>query len=304
MNAVPRVIGFVAGCAALFAVALGIGRWVGPVAADPVEADHDGMSDGSAEMAGHDTEQEAGHEAGHDVGGLGSSADGYTLGLDEAQSGPGRQRVAFTIVGPDGHSVTAYDEQHERDLHLIVVRRDLTGFQHVHPRLDETTGLWTTRVDLLPGAWRVLADFVPSGGEKVVLGADLLVPGDFTPEPLGADLLTAHVDGYDVTLGGSVVAGEETVLTATVTKDGEPVTDLQPYLGAYGHLVSLRDGDLGYLHVHPHDDTGPGPAIFFDTEFPSAGRYRLFLDFRHGGAVHTAAFTVSAEGTTGDGHDH
>ena len=69
---------------------------------------------------------------------------------------------------------------------------------------------------------------------------------------------TAHVDGYDVTLGGSVTAGEETVLTATVSRDGEPVTDLQPYLGAYGHLVSLRDGDLGYLHVHPDDDTGPG----------------------------------------------
>ena len=59
------------------------------------------------------------------------------------------------------------------------------------------------------------------------------------------------------------------MLTATVIRDGEPVTDLQPYLGAYGHLVSLRDGDLGYLHVHPDDDTGPGPEISFGTEFPA-----------------------------------
>ena len=292
MNAVPRVLGFLAGCAALFALALGIGRWVGPVAADPVEADHDGMSDGMAGMSEHE------------VGGLESSADGYMLTLADAQPGQGRQRVAFTVTGPDGHPVTAYDEQHERDLHLIVVRRDLTGFQHVHPRLDVTTGQWTTRVDLVPGAWRVLADFWPSGGEALVLGADLLVPGDFTPEPLGIDQLTAQVDGYDVTLGGSIEAGGETVLTATVTQGGEPVTDLQPYLGAYGHLVSLRDGDLGYLHVHPHDDTGPGPDISFDTEFPAAGRYRLFLDFRHGGSVHTAAFTVSVDGTAGGGHDH
>jgi hypothetical protein len=291
MNAVPRVLGFVVGCAALFAVALGIGRWVGPVAADPVEADHGGMSDGMAGMS----ELE--------VGGLESSAHGYTLSLAEAQPGQGRQRVGFTVIGPDGRPVTAYDEQHERDLHLIVVRRDLTGFQHVHPRLDVTTGRWTTRVDLLPGAWRLLADFWPSGGEPLVLGADLLVPGDFTPEPLGADQLTAHVDGYDVTLAGSVEAGEETVLTATVTRDGEPVTDLQPYLGAYGHLVSLRGGDLGYLHVHPRDDTGPGPEISFDTEFPTEGQYRLFLDFRHGGSVHTAAFTVSVDGTAGGGHD-
>ena len=295
MNAVPRVLGFVAGCAALFAVALGFGRWVGPVAADPVEADHGGMSDGMAGMAEHG------------VGGLESSSHGYTLNLAEAQLSQGRQQIDFTVTGPDGRPVTAYDEQHERDLHLIVVRRDLTGFQHVHPRLDETTGRWTTAVDLVPGAWRVLADFVPSGGEKLVLGSDLLVPGDFTPEPLGADQLTAHVDGYDVTLDGSAEAGAETMLTATVTRDGEPVTDLQPYLGAYGHLVSLRDGDLGYLHVHPRDDTGPGPEISFDTEFPTEGRYRLFLDFRHGGTVHTAAFTVSVEGpvdeSAGGSHD-
>jgi hypothetical protein len=253
------------------------------------------MSDGTEGMAGMSE---------HEVGGLESSAHGYTLSLAEAQPGQGRQRVDFTVIGPDGHPVTAYDEQHERDLHLIVVRRDLTGFQHVHPRLDVTTGRWTTRVDLLPGAWRLLADFWPSGDEPVVLGADLLVPGDFTPEPLSADQLSAQVDGYDVTLGGSVRAGGETVLTATVTQAGEPVTDLQPYLGAYGHLVSLRDGDLGYLHVHPEGDTGPGPEISFGTEFTAAGRYRLFLDFRHGGSVHTAAFTVSVDGTPGGGLDH
>jgi hypothetical protein len=291
MNAVPRVLGFVAGCAALFAVALGIGQWVGPVAAEPVEADHGGMSDGMTEMPEHE------------VGGLASSAHGYTLSLTDARSGQGRQRVDFTVIGPDGRPVTAYDEQHERDLHLIVVRRDLTGFQHVHPRLDVSTGRWTTRVELLPGAWRLLADFSPSGGAPLVLGADLLVPGDFAPEPLGVDELTAHVDGYDVTLAGSVEAGEETVLTAMVTRGGEPVTDLQPYLGAYGHLVSLRDSDLGYLHVHPEDATAPGPEISFGTEFPAAGRYRLFLDFRHGGEVHTAAFTVSVDATAGGGHD-
>jgi hypothetical protein len=294
MNAVPRVLGFVAGCAALFAVALGLGRWVGPVAADPVESDHAGMSDDADGMAAMPE---------HEVGGLGSSADGYTLVPSEAQPGQGRQRVSFTVIGPDGHPVTGYDEQHERDLHLIVVRRDLTGFQHVHPRLDVTTGLWSTRVDLVPGAWRLLADFLPSGGEPLVLGADLLVPGDFTPEPLGTDQLTAQVDGYDITLDGSVEVGAETVLTATVTRDGEPVTDLQPYLGAYGHLVSLRDGDLGYLHVHPREDTGAGPDIAFDTEFPTEGRYRLFLNFRHGGSVHTAAFTVSADGTAEGHHD-
>ena len=138
------------------------------------------------------------------MGGLEAAADGYTLRLADDRLDAGRQPFTFTVTGPDGQPVTAYDEQHERDLHLIVVRRDLTGFQHVHPTLDAATGEWTHRRGALtPGAWRVLADFRPTGGEPLVLGTDLLVSGEFAPEPLGEDRLDAHVDGYDVILGGS-----------------------------------------------------------------------------------------------------
>ena len=66
------------------------------------------------------------------------------------------------MLGPDGAPVTTYEVEHEKRLHLIVVRRDGTGFQHVHPELDVPTGVWTTEVDLRPGDWRVLADFVPA----------------------------------------------------------------------------------------------------------------------------------------------
>ena len=93
--------------------------------------------------------------------------------------------------------------------------------------------------------------------------------------------------------------GEESELSFQVSTGGRPVTDLQPYLGAYGHLVVLRAGDLAYLHVHPAGEPGdgvtePGPDVSFLSTAPSAGTYRLFLDFRHGDAVHTAAFTVEA----------
>jgi hypothetical protein len=53
--------------------------------------------------------------------------------------------------------------------------------------------------------------------------------------------------------------------------------------------VALRGGDLAYLHVHP--TTGEAGPVAFATEFPSEGRYRLFLQFKHQGQVHTAAFT-------------
>ncbi|MEV6492826.1 hypothetical protein AB0M20_30025 [Actinoplanes sp. NPDC051633] len=73
-----------------------------------------------------------------------------------------------------------------------------------------------------------------------------------------------------------------------MSKDGKPVTDLQPYLGAYGHLVALRHGDLAYLHVHPDGTPGDGrtaagPGIIFHADVPSAGAYRLYLDFQHAG---------------------
>jgi hypothetical protein len=110
----------------------------------------------------------------------------------------------------------------------------------------------------------------------------------------------ARVDGYEVRLDGDLVAGQTSKVTLTVTKDGAPVTDLQPYLGAYGHLVALRTGDLAYLHVHPDGEPGdgktaPGPAVTFYAEVPTATTYRLFLDFQHGGTVRTAEFTVTGE---------
>jgi hypothetical protein len=125
------------------------------------------------------------------------------------------------------------------------------------------------------------------------------------------------VDGYEVQLTGDLVAGQASPLTLTVRKDGQPVTDLQPYLAAYGHLVALRDGDLAYLHVHPEGAPGDGrtaagPEIDFVAEVPSAGTYRLFLDFQHDGVVRTAEFTAATSGANvvaaepagghGDGH--
>jgi hypothetical protein len=110
---------------------------------------------------------------------------------------------------------------------------------------------------------------------------------------------TATVDGYTVTLDGDLAPATASKLTLSVAKDGKPVTDLQPYLGAYGHLVALREGDLAYLHVHPDGTPGDGrtpagPGISFYADVPTAGTYRLYLDFQHAGRVRTAEFTAVA----------
>jgi len=281
MSTPVKLAAFVLGLVAVFGAALGVGALVGPLDAAPVSDDEAGH----AEDAPHGGEPS---EPAALPAGLAVSDGGYTLALggDALPAGPATP-LAFRVLGPDGAPVTAFDDSHEQPLHLIAVRRDLGGYQHVHPTLA-ADGTWTAPLAVTPGSWRLLADFVPSAdGEKHVLGADLTVPGELAPTPLPAPSRTAGVDGYTVTLAGDLTAGTESRLTFAVSRGGRPVPDLQPYLGAAGHLVVLRAGDLAYLHVHPD-----AAALSFATTAPTAGTYRLFLDFRHGGVVRTAEFTV------------
>jgi len=285
MNTPARLAGFAGVAAVVFGIALLAGRVVGPVDVEKPTA-HDAHQSSDA---GTTTEI---------PGRLMTSQDGYTLTLDRAQAPAGSAvPVSFTITGPDGAPVTSYDVQHEKQLHLIAVRRDFSGFQHVHPTLDG--GTWSTDLALTPGSWRLFADFKATGGEALTLGTDLAVDGVYEAAPPAEESRTATVDGYQVTLDGDLSAGADAMLTLSVSKDGRPVTDLQPYLGAYGHLVALRGGDLAYLHVHPDGEPGdgttqPGPDVVFHTAVPSAGTYHLYLDFQHDGVVRTAAFTVTA----------
>jgi hypothetical protein len=277
------------------------GGWVTGTAVGPFP----GATGAGTEAAGHgDTHGGAAAAvADHQPGGLASAAGGYTLIPASTTLTPGATTAfTFKITGPDGAAVTAYDVEHEKRMHFIVVRRDTTGYRHLHPGLG-ADGTWTVPIAIAEaGSYRAFADFTPSGGKARTLGVDLVAPGLFQPVD-HRESRVADVGGHRVRLDGDLVPGRSSRVTATVTEDGHPVADLQPYLGAYGHLVALRGGDLGYLHVHP--DGGPGdgktaagPAVTFFAEVPSAGTYRLFLDFRHGGVVRTAEFTVTtAEGS-------
>lgn len=307
-----RIGGYALSLVAAFGAAYGVGRAVGPIDVEPAHPTHGTEQTGTQESGGHSAHESEATGPTDGVGALTASADGFTLALVDPDVEAGRQDLEFRILTSSGRPLLDYTEAHEKDLHLIVVRRDLSGFQHVHPVLDRDTGVWSVPVDLSGGTWRVVADFVPDGWDPLTLADDLSVAGEFTPVPLPAASASAEVDGYTVHLSGSTAPGAPTTLTAHVTRDGEPVTDLEPYLGAYGHLVALRRGDLGYLHVHPTGEVGAGagPEIEFATTFPTHGSYRLFLDFKHDGEVRTAEFTVEASGAPGAtseegaGHDH
>jgi hypothetical protein len=300
MNVPMKLAAFGVASAAAFAAAIGVGAAVGPVDTTDRPAIHDPSPDGTHDMTGGDEMLAMDHTA-TTPGGLETSQAGYTLSPMDTTLGAGvAVEYRFTIDGPDGPPVTEFVDEHDRELHLIVVRRDLSGYQHLHPTRD-ANGVWTATADLsVPGTYRVLADFTPTGlGEGLTLGTDLQVPGDQRPTPLPAPTRTAHVDGYTVTLAGDLVPGSSSTLALSVAKDGRAVTDLEPYLGAYGHLVALRSGDVAYLHVHPEGAPGDGvttagPSIEFAASVPSAGTYRLYLDFLHEGRVRTAEFTAVA----------
>ncbi|QIJ65006.1 hypothetical protein [Streptomyces sp. JB150] len=294
MRPLYKIGAFGAALAASFAAAYGIGDAVSPLSPDTGGA-------GGHEPAAHSSPAPGDTAPGNTTpGGLQISQNGYTLDLRTPRVPAGEPAaLRFVIRDADGRPVTDYRREHEKDLHLIVASRDLTTYRHLHPTRT-ADGTWTTRTTLPdPGGYRVLADFTPAAErEGLTLGADLAVSGTYTPDTLPAPATTTTVDGYEVTLDGTLKAGGASDLTFTVRRDGEPAA-LQPYLGAYGHLVALRSGDLAYLHVHPHEEAhgtaASGPKVAFSATAPSRGTYRLFLDFRTGGEVHTAAFTVRAD---------
>ena len=251
---------------------------------------------GAAALAGgavgriHDpaaaTADEGMNMAADPVRGLAVSENGFTLDLARRAARPDTTfRLAFRILGKDGRPVRDFDLEHTKRMHLILVRRDLTGFQHLHPVL-RADGTWTTPVSLpQAGTYRVFADF-SANGTPTTLADDLQVDGPVRSHELPAPAKAAATDGFRVRLtDGAVRAGEESELRFAVTRDGRSVP-LQDYLGAKGHLVALRQGDLAFLHVHPD-----ASSLRFEAAFPNAGSYRLFLQFKVAGRVHTAAFT-------------
>jgi hypothetical protein len=233
-----------------------------------------------------------GHAAVHGApGGLAVSVAGYTLQVSPKAFEAGREETfGLRILDRGGHAVRDFDEQHGERMHLIVVRRDLVHYQHLHPSLG-TDGTWSVPLLLPePGVYRAFADF-SVGGASLTLGADLHVPGEMEVTSLPDPTSLVRVDGYEVELDAvTLTAGAASSLTFRIVQESQDVEELEPYLGALGHLVALREGDLAFLHVHPTG--GAEGRITFHAVFPSMGLYKLFLQFAHESRVYTVGFTM------------
>jgi hypothetical protein len=219
---------------------------------------------------------------------------------------PAGQQTAFTfrIVGADGKPVTAFVPELTKLMHFYLIRSDLTGFQHLHPSMA-VDGTWTAPLPALqPGSYRAYTSFIATtrtGDASLVLSDRVTVAGTGTDTasatPLPPATNTTEVDGYTLTVGGNeLMAGMAHRLTLAFTKDGKPVTDLQPYLDTYAHLTAIHEGDLAFAHLHPeggaNGDHG-GPDLTFEAVLPMAGNWRLFIQFQTAGTLHTGAITLT-----------
>ncbi|AEB45966.1 copper resistance protein CopC [Micromonospora maris] len=234
-------------------------------------------------------------DGGDQVAGAWVSAAGYTLQPVQRSQPPGvRVDYQFRIVDGNRQPATDFAVVHDKPLHLIVVGRDLSGYQHLHPSMSPD-GVWTVPLELpRAGDYRLYADFSVTTADgrqlPLVLGVDHHVPGVYTPAQLPAPEPKATAGPYAVSMEGTPTIGLSAPIVLRVAGASGPA-QLEPYLGAYGHLVVVREGDLGYVHVHPEPELVDGAVTFWLT-VPSAGRYRAFFDFQVGGKVYTADYTL------------
>jgi hypothetical protein len=219
--------------------------------------------------------------------------------------------LTYKIKNDKGEVLKNYEIFHEKIMHLIVVRKDLQQFQHVHPEFDSLTGEFTVQLTFpTDGPYRIFPDFTPGDDNPqklpVTVYEDIKV-GDinqYRPTQLKADSkLTKNVDGYEATFNfPNLKNQQESQYSLTIKNEGQPVTDLQQYLGALGHSVILKEESLDFIHTHALEpghsmghgsvSSAKGPEIHFAATFPEPGNYKTFTQFKHKGKVITTDYVI------------
>ncbi len=215
--------------------------------------------------------------------------------------GRGGSKLRLTVRDPSsGQPVSSFATIHERLLHLFLVDRQLQYFRHLHPE-QLADGSFELREDIPPGQFMVIADFLPLSGRPQMLQRAIVTPGYrgalfSAPPSLTPDLSSDKVEhGVRVKLEANTLkAGKEATLRFTLTDaaTNQPISDLEPYLGAPGHVLLVTADLTESNHVHPEEPATHGPVITFQPLMPAAGLYKLWLQFQRHGIVSTVPFVI------------
>jgi Cu+-exporting ATPase len=238
---------------------------------------------------------------------------------EPATAQPGRPiTLRYKVVDTrTGQALTDLPLDHERPMHLIVVGKDLAQFQHVHPEAGPD-GAYGVSITLPAAGLYVLYDEFMHDGQAVLDRRELAAGGATTTPTTGGaaltpDLAPKTVDGITVALGAppTIRAGQEATFAFTLTRDGQPVTGLAPYLGAAAHVAIVSADSADFTHTHgeavgaggDHGGHGAqgtadappaafGPQVSFTNTFARPGRYKVWGQFNQGGRVVTASYVV------------
>jgi hypothetical protein len=225
---------------------------------------------------------------------------------------PGQITLAFKLYGLDAHEFGPNDltVAHEKLMHLIIVRDDATEFQHLHP--ENVNGRWTVAATIpKQGVYNMYADVAPKEEPASILRVPLTIGGktEQAQFPPLSPAMSIIQNGIEVKLIGPepFKTNEHSKLKFMLTRNGQPVTQIEPYLGAFGHVVVLRHGDPDdYLHAHPVTETKPtNGEVEFESEFPAKGTYTIYAQFQVSGKVLTFPITlaVNEEGQPSAEHE-
>lgn len=174
--------------------------------------------------------------------------------------------------------VAAFDTVHEKLLHLVLVRRDLTQFAHEHPRPNPDGSFTLQYTFVAPGEYRLFADTAPRGAGSQILSANLTVTGKTADPPQSFP---------ELTLSAATWPARKTIPIRMPLEEKA----LEPWLGAIGHLLLIHEDAQTFVHAHP-DDSG---TLTFLTRFPKPGVYRGWLQYQTAGQLHTVTLTMHAE---------
>jgi hypothetical protein len=246
-------------------------------------------------------------------------ADEFDLRVECAPRAPKpneKVQLRFTIFNPrTGEQVKSFQIMHEQLFHLFIISQDLKEFQHIHPDFHPDGSFTIETVLPQPGRYKIYSDFFPTDGAPQVLQQNIATAGHAADLMAGQARLTPDTSLVK-TAGGirvelklepaEIIAGQPVALKYHLTdaKTGEPVKDLLPYLGAWGHTLILSEDQSDYVHSHPEevvpesaDKPKPvgGPDVTFEALMPRPGNYRIWTQFLRGETLTTVSFTVRAE---------
>ena len=206
--------------------------------------------------------------------------------------------LEFRVFDPKtGAPVERFVVVHEKLFHLFIISQDLEYFAHVHP---EYAGGGAFRLEARlpkPGVYRLLADFYPAGGTPQLIPKTLTTAHYFKPlaaaiPVLAPDLRPKSAENMKVELSvdpSQPLAGKKTMMFFRI----DPAEGLEPYLGAWGHMLAASADLIDTIHEHPF--LAAGPDIQFNVFFPREALYRVWVQFQRKGVVNTVAFTVPAK---------